>query len=327
MADISLERTLPNNLEAERAVLGAVLLDDKAFLQVFEKLQAEDFYLDSHRKIFSCMLHLLSASQPIDLITLKEELQKAAALEAAGGAAYLAGLAEGLPRSTNIEHYAAIVKEKSTLRRIIQTANEAMVRSYKDEDPAEEVLQSLEKSIFDIAGQQFRGGFTEISEIVRAVYDEIEERANRKAPVTGLETGFVDLDKITAGLHPSDLIIVAARPGWGKTSLCLNFATHIALRKHKSVAIFSLEMSKGQLVKRFVSSEARIDQSRINTGFLAKDDWMRLQQISGDLSKSQIHIDDTANVSIVELRTKVRRLKMEKGVDLLIVDYLQLMSG
>jgi len=327
MADISLEKTLPNNLEAERAVLGAVLLDDKAFLAVFESLKPEDFYLDGHRKIFGCMLHLLSVSRPIDLITLKEELQKANELEVAGGAAYLAGLTDGLPRALNIEHYATIVKEKSTLRRLIRVSNEAMARSYKDEDSAEEVLQSIEKAIFDIAGQQFRGGFAEISPVVRTVYDEIEERSNRKAPVTGLETGFIDLDRITAGLHASDLIIVAARPGWGKTSLCLNFATHIALRKKKSVGIFSLEMSKEQLVKRFLSSEARIDQSRINTGFLTRDDWMRLQQVAGDLSESKIHIDDTANVSIVELRTKVRRLALEKGLDLLIVDYLQLMSG
>ena len=327
MADISLEKTLPNNLEAERSVLGAILLDDKAFLSVFESLKHEDFYLDNHRKIFARMIHLLNISRPIDLVTLKEELQKANELEAAGGAAYLAGLTDGLPRALNIEYYAAIVKEKSTLRRLIRLANEIMARGYRDDDSAEEILQAAEKGIFDIAGQQFRTGFKEIAPIVDRVSKEIEERAGQKAAVTGLETGFIDLDKTTAGLHPSDLIIIAARPGLGKTSLCLNIATHVAVRKKKSVGIFSLEMSEDQLVKRFLSSEARIDQLRINTGSLNKDDWIRLHQVRDDISKASIHIDDTINVPIAELRTKARRLSLEKGLDLLIIDYLQLMSG
>ena len=327
MADISLEKTLPNNLEAERSVLGAVLLDDRVFLSVFESLKPEDFYLDSHRKIFGRMTHLLNVSRPIDLITLKEELQKANELETAGGAAYLAGLTDGLPRALNIEYYAAIVKEKSTLRRLIRACNEIMARGYRDEDTADEVLQAAEKAVFDIAGQQFRTGFKEVAPIVSRVFQEIKERADRKAPITGLETGFIDLDKITAGLHPSDLIIVAARPGLGKTSLCLNIATHVAIREKKNVGIFSLEMSEDQLVKRFLSSEARIDQSRINTGFLNRDDWMRLKQASDDITEAGIYIDDTVNVPITELRTKARRLSLEKGLDLLIIDYLQLMSG
>ena len=327
MADISLEKTLPNNLEAERSVLGAILLDDKAFLTVFESLKPEDFYLDSHRKIFERMVHLLNISHPIDLITLKEELQKANELEAAGGAAYLAGLTDGLPRALNIEYYAAIVKEKSTLRRLIRVANEIMARGYRDDDTAEEILQSAEKDIFDIAGRQFRTGFKEVAPIVTRVTYEVEERANQKTSITGLETGFIDLDKKTAGLHPSDLIIVAARPGLGKTSLCLNIATHVAVRKKKSVGIFSLEMSEDQLVKRFISSEARIDQSRINTGQLNNDDWTRFHQVSEDIANARIYIDDTVNVPITELRTKARRLSLEKGLDLLIIDYLQLMSG
>ena len=327
MADISLEKTLPNNLEAERSVLGAVLLDDKAFLSAFESLKPEDFYVESHRKIFERMIHLLGVSRPIDLITLKEELQKANELETVGGAAYLAGLTDGLPRALNIEHYSAIVKEKSTLRRLIRASNEIMSRSYRDDDTADEILQAAEKAIFDIAGQQFRTGFSEIAPIVGRVYDEIKERASQKSAVTGLETGFKDLDRITSGLHPSDLIIVAARPGLGKTSLCLNIATHAAIRKKKSVGIFSLEMSEDQLVKRFLSSEARIDQSLINKGFLNKDNWSRLDQVRGDIAEAAIHIDDTVNVPIAELRTKARRLSLEKGLDLLIIDYLQLMSG
>ncbi len=327
MADISLEKILPNNLEAERSILGAVLLDDNASLSVFENLQPQDFYLESHRRIFEKMIQLTNNSRPIDLVTLKEELQKANELESVGGAAYLAGLTDGLPRAMNIEHYARIVREKSTLRRLIQISNETMARSYQDEESAQEILQQVERAVFDIANQQFRTGFSPIVPIVSDVFKEIEELSNRKVPVTGLETGFADLDRMLAGLHPSDLIIVAARPGLGKTSFCLNVAEHIAIRQHKTVGIFSLEMSKEQLVKRLLCSEARIDAHRINTGFLSKEDWNNLSRASGDLSETKIFIDDTASVTVPELRSKSRRLSMENGLDLLIVDYLQLMSG
>ena len=327
MADISLEKTLPHNLEAERSILGAVLLDDRALLTVFEIVKSQDFYLEGHRRVFEKMVQLMNLSQPIDLVTLNEELQRAGELESVGGAAYLASLTDGLPRALNIEHYARIVKDKSTLRRLIQISSETMSRSYRDEDPTEEILQSAEKAIYDISNAQFRSGYTPIPPIVSDVYKQIEDLSNRKAPVTGLETRFVDLDRMTAGLHPSDLIIVAARPGLGKTSLCLNIAVHLALRKRKTVGIFSLEMSKEQLVKRFLSSEARIDQQRINTGFLSKDDWTRLGQVSSALSDAKIFIDDTASINIAELRSKSRRLSLEHGLDLIIVDYLQLMSG
>jgi replicative DNA helicase len=327
MADPSLDKTLPNNLEAERSILGAVLLDDKTTLTVFETLKAQDFYLEHHRRIFEKMLQLMNNSRPIDLVTLKDELQRSNELESVGGPAYIASLTDGLPRAMNIEFYAQIIKEKATLRRLIQISSETMTRSYQDEETAEDILQHVEKAIFDIANQQFRTGFSPIAPIVSEVFKTIEELSNRKAPVTGLETGFVDLDRMTAGFHPSDLIIVAARPGLGKTSLCLNIAEHLALRKHKSVGIFSLEMSKEQLVKRFLCSEARIDAHRVNTGFLSKEDWAKLSQVSGDLSETKIFIDDTANVSVTELRSKARRLSLEHGLDLVIVDYLQLMSG
>jgi replicative DNA helicase len=327
MADISLEKTLPSNLEAERSILGAILLDDKAVLTVFETLRSQDFYLESHRRVFEKMLLLMNDSRPIDLITLKDELQRANELESVGGAAYLASLTDGLPRAINIEFYAQIVKEKSTLRRLIQISSETMSRSYQDEDPAQEILQHIEKAIFDISKQQFRTGFSAISPIVSDVFKQIEELSNRKTPVTGLETGFVDLDRMMAGLHPSDLIIVAARPSLGKTSLCLNIAEHSAIRNKKSVGIFSLEMSKEQLVKRLLCSESRIDAHRVNTGYLNKEDWNRLSQASGDLSDSRIFIDDTASITVPELRSKARRLSLEHGLDLIIVDYLQLMSG
>lgn len=327
MADISLEKTLPNNLEAERSILGAILLDDKAVLSVFEILKSQDFYLESHRRVFDKMLQLMNASRPIDIVTLKDELQRASELESVGGAAYLASLTDGLPRAMNIEHYARIVKQKSTLRRLIQVSSETMARSYQDEDSAEEVLQQAEKAIFDIAGQQFHTSFAPIAPIVSEVFKEIEELSNRKATVTGLETGFVDLDGMTAGLHPADLVIVAARPGLGKTSLCLNVAEHVAIRQNKSVGIFSLEMSKEQLVKRLLCAESRIDAHRVNTGYLNKEDWTRLSRAAGELSETRIFIDDTASISVVELRSKARRLGLEHGLDLIIVDYLQLMSG
>jgi replicative DNA helicase len=327
MPDISLEKVLPNNLEAERSILGAILLDDKAVLTVFEILKPGDFYLDSHRRIFEKMHLLTNSSRPVDLITLKDELQRANELESVGGAAYLASLTDGLPRAMNVEFYAQIIKEKSTLRRLIQVSNETMARSYQNEEPAEEILQDVEKTIFEISNQQFRSGFSPITPIVSDVFKQIEELSNNKTPVTGLETGFVDLDRMTAGMHPADLIIVAARPGLGKTSLCLNIAEHAAIRKHASVAIFSLEMSKESLVKRLLCSEARIDAHRVNTGYLNKEDWHRLSKASGDLSETKIFIDDTANVKVPELRSKSRRLAMEQGLDLIIVDYLQLMSG
>ena len=327
MADISLEKVLPNNLEAERSILGAILLDDSAAISVFENLNSHDFYLESHRRIFERMAHLMNNSRPIDLITLKEELQRVDELESVGGAAYIASLTDGLPRAMNIEHYAQIVKEKSTLRRLIQVSNETMSRSYQDQDSVEEILQHVEKSIFDIANQQFRTGFTPIVPIVSEVFKEIEELSNRKEPVTGLQTGFTDLDRLLAGLHRSDLIIVAARPGLGKTSLCLNIAEHTAINQQKSVGIFSLEMSKEQLVKRLLCSQARIDAHRINTGFLNKEDWNNLSRASGELSETKIFIDDSASTTIPELRSKSRRLSMEHGLDLIIVDYLQLMSG
>jgi len=325
--DISLEKTLPNNLEAERSILGAILLDDKAIYVVLETLKAEDFYLESHRRIFGKMTALTVNSRAIDIVTLKNELQRSEELESAGGPAYLASLTDGLPRAVNIEHYARIVKEKATLRRLIQVSNEIMIRSYQSEEPVEEILSTVEKAIFEIASQQFRTGFAQIDPLVSAVYKQIEEIANRKTLVTGVETGFPELDKMTSGFQPADLIIVAARPSLGKTSLCLNIAQHVAIRKQQVVGIFSLEMSKEQLVKRLLCSEAEIDAQKVNAGYLNKEDWSRLGRAAGVLSQTRIFIDDSASISITELRSKARRLKQEHGLDLAIVDYLQLMTG
>ncbi|MGA2259862.1 MAG: replicative DNA helicase [Acidobacteriota bacterium] len=325
--DISLEKTLPCNLEAERSILGAILIDDKAIHTAVETLRKEDFYLESHRRIFEKMFALTADGTAIDLVTLKNELQRSDELESAGGAAYLASLTDGMPRAVNIEHYAQIVKEKSTLRRLIQISNEIMARSYQSEESAQEILGDMEKSIFEIASRQFLTGFAPIEPLISAVYKQIEEVANRKTLVTGVETGFVELDKLTAGLHPADLIIVAARPGLGKTSLCLNIAQFVAIKKMQSVGIFSLEMSKEQLVKRLLCAEAEIDSHRVNTGHLNREDWSKLSNAASVLSQVKIFIDDTAGMSIAEMRSKARRLSLEHGLDLLIVDYLQLMSG
>ncbi len=325
--DISFERPLPCNLEAERSILGAILLDDKAIHSAVETLRKEDFYLESHRRIFEKMFTLTADGTAVDLVTLKNELQRSDELESAGGAAYLASLTDGLPRAVNIEHYAQIVKEKATLRRMIQISNEIMTRSYQDEETAYEILGDIEKAVFEIANRQFQTGFAPIEPLVSSVYKHIEEVANRKSLITGVETGFAELDKMTAGLHPSDLIIVAARPGLGKTSLCLNIAQFVALKKRQSVGVFSLEMSKEQLVKRLLCAEAEVDSHKVNTGFLNKEDWIKLGRAAGLLSQSKMFIDDTAGMSITEMRAKARRLSLEHGLDLLIVDYLQLMSG
>jgi len=325
--DISLEKTLPCNLEAERSILGAILLDDKAIYVVLGSLRTDDFYLESHRRIFGKMTTLAADGTAIDLVTLKNELQRSDDLESAGGAAYLASLTDGMPRAVNVEHYAQIVKEKATLRRLIQVSNEIMARSYQDDEQAGDLLKDIERSVFEIANRQFRSGFGPIAPLVDAVYKEIEQVSNRKTMVTGVETGFTRFDQMTAGLHSSDLIIVAARPGLGKTSFCLNVAQYVALKKHQCVGIFSLEMSREQLVKRLLCAEAEIDSHKVNTGFLNKDDWGKLGHAAGLLSQAKIFIDDAATMSITEMRSKARRLSTEHAVDLLIVDYLQLMSG
>ena len=268
--DISLEKTLPCNLEAERSILGAILLDDKAIHTAVETLRKEDFYLESHRRIFEKMFALTADGTAIDLVTLKNELQRSDELESAGGAAYLASLTDGMPRAINIEHYAEIVKEKATLRRLIQISNESMARSYQGEESAQEILGDLEKAIFEIASRQFLTGFAPIEPLVSAVYKHIEEVSNRKTLVTGVETGFTELDKMTAGLHPADLIIVAARPGLGKTSLCLNIAQFVALKKQQSVGIFSLEMSKEQLVKRLLCPKRKSTPTKSTPAFLTR---------------------------------------------------------
>ncbi len=321
------DRTLPHNPEAERTVLGAVLVDNAAFNSAAEILTRDDFYRESHRRIFDAMAALAERSQPIDLVTLKDELNREAALEAAGGAAYLGSLVDGIPRVTNVEQWSRIIKEKSVLRNLIHAGNRIVQSCYEGEDEAAALLDRAEKAIFDIAERRIRAGFVGIREIVKESFRTIDQLSQSKELVTGLPTGFVDLDEKTSGLQKGDLIILAARPAMGKTSLCLNVAQNASARSGETVGIFSLEMSKEQLVLRMLCSDGRIDSHRLRTGNLQEKDWARLAKAYADLSASKIFIDDSATLTPLEMRAKCRRLKAEHGLGLIVVDYLQLVSG
>jgi len=321
------ERTLPHNPEAERTVLGAILVDNQAFSSAAEILNREDFYREAHRRIFDAMAALAERSQPIDLVTLKDELHRQSALEAAGGASYLAGLVDGVPRITSVEHWSRIIKEKAVVRNLIHAGNRIVHACYEGEDEAATLLDQAEKSIFDIAERRIRAGFVSMREIVKESFRTIDQLSQSKEVVTGLATGFVDIDEMTSGLQKGDLVIVAGRPAMGKTSFCLNIAQHVALRVGETVGLFSLEMSKEQLALRLLCADARIDAHKLRTGKLNEKDWARLAKAYTDISQSKLFIDDSATISPLEMRAKCRRLKAEFGLGLVIVDYLQLVTA
>jgi replicative DNA helicase len=322
-----MDRTLPHNLEAEKCVLGAVLINNQAFNQAAEVIDAGDFFRDAHRRIFDKMVTLMDRSQPVDLVTLKDELAKSGDLDEVGGPAYISALTDGVPRSANVEYYAKIVKEKSTLRRLIQSANEVLGRAYDAEEDADELLDEAERSIFQIAEHRMRSGFVRVGELVDSGYQLIEQLQQQRGLVTGVPSGFVDLDEMTSGFQKSDLVIVAARPAMGKTSFVLNLSLNSAIQAGKSVGIFSLEMSKEQLFMRMLTSEARVDAHRFRGGFLGEQDYARLVEAFARLHDAKVFIDDTPSVGILEMRAKSRRLKLEHGLDMIVVDYLQLMQG
>ena len=324
---ISGDRVLPNNAEAERTVLGAVLVDNQAFNSAAEVLARDDFYREAHRRIFEAMGLLAEKSQSIDTVTLADELQRAQSLDAVGGAAYLASLVDGLPRITNVEQWSRIIKEKAVLRNLIHAGARIVSSCYEAEEDAALILDRAEKSIFDIAEQRMRQGFQPIREIVKESFRTIDQLSQSKELVTGLPTGFVDLDEKTSGLQKADLIIVAARPAMGKTSLCLNIAQNTTKRTGEVVGFFSLEMSTKQLVLRMLCSDARVDAHKLRTGNLQEKDWARLAKAYAELSSARIFIDDSATLTPLEMRAKCRRLKAEHGLGLIIVDYLQLVSG
>ncbi len=328
MPDVAVsERTLPHNLEAERSVLGAILIHNDAFNHAAEVIDARDFFRDAHRRIFEKMIALSERSHAIDLVTLKEELQRAGELEDVGGPAYIASLADGVPRSANVEHYARIVKEKATLRNLIHSANRILSTAYEAEQDADLVLDDAEKAIFEIAEDRIREGFVPLRDLVQSSFATIEKLQQHKGLVTGVPTGFIDLDEITSGLQPSDLVLVAARPSMGKTSFVLNVAQHVGTVTDMTVGFFSLEMSKEQLFIRLLTSEARIDAHRFRSGHLTEKDYGRLSHALGTLAEARVFIDDTASIGVLEMRAKARRLKAEHGLHLLIIDYIQLMQG
>ena len=321
------DRTLPHDLDAEKSVLGAVLINNQAFNQAAEVVDAADFYRDAHRRIFEKMVGLTDRGSPVDLLTLKDELARSGELDDVGGPAYISALTDGVPRSSNVEHYAKIVKEKSTLRRLIQSASDVLGRAYDAEEDADDLLDDAERSIFQIAEHRLRSGFVPVSQLVDSGYQLIEQLQEHRGLVTGAPSGFVDLDEMTSGFQKSDLVIVAARPSMGKTSFVLNIALHCGIEAGKTVGMFSLEMSKEQLFMRMLTSEARVDAHRFRGGFLGEQDYARLVEAFARLHDAKVFIDDTPSVGILEMRAKSRRLKLEHGLDLLIIDYLQLMQG
>lgn len=321
------ERTLPHNLEAEKSVLGAILINNLAFNQAAEVIDSSDFFRDAHRRIFDKMVVLSERSEPIDLVTLKDELVRSGELEDVGGPAYVSALTDGVPRSANVEYYAKIVKEKSTLRRLIQASTEVLTRAYDAEEDADDLLDEAERTIFSIAEGRMRSGFVKLSELVDGGYAMLEQLQSSRGLVTGVPSGFVDLDEMTRGFQPSDLVIVAARPAMGKTSFVMNIALNAALEAGKSVGVFSLEMSKEQLFMRLLTSEARVDAHRFRGGFLGEQDYERLNVAFGRLHEAKVFVDDTPSIGVLEMRAKSRRLMVEHGLDMLIIDYLQLMQG
>ena len=326
-ADLSSHKLPPQNIEAEQSILGGILIENEAVNRVMEILDADDFYRDAHRKIFNALINLSERDEPADLITLTNELRKIDQLDFIGGASYLASLIDSVPTAANIEYYAKIVKEKAILRKLIQTSTDIITQSYEDRGDVEGFLDEAERAIFEISEKRVKPSFYSIREIVKESFATIERLFKKKELVTGVPSGFKELDRMTAGFQPSDLIIIAGRPSMGKTAFCLNVAQYAAIENKIPVAIFSLEMSKEQLVIRMLCSEAHVEGTRLRTGFLNESDWPKLTIAAGNLSEAPIYIDDTAALSVLELRAKARRLKSDHGLGMVILDYLQLMKG
>ena len=317
----------PQSLEAEESILSAILVDNDTLLEVLEILSPEDFYRSAHQKIFSAISELFLRNEPVDLVTLTNILREHDRLEEIGGAAYLANLVDTVPLAVNAQYYAKIVYDKACLRRLIEKTNSIAKRCFEDRGDVDNVIDFAESSIFEISENKIRPAFYPIGKIIESNIDVLEERQGNRALVTGVATGFTKLDELTAGLQKSDLVILAGRPGMGKTALALNIAKNAAVDANIPVAIFSLEMSKEQLSFRMLSSEARIDSSRLRRGFISQDDWIKITDSAGVLSQAPIFIDDSPNITALEIRAKSRRLKMEKDIGLIIIDYIQLMKG
>lgn len=325
--ELSSHKIPPQNLEAEQSVLGGILIENEAINKVMEILTPDDFYRDGHRKIYAALIDLSERDEPADLITMTNELRKKDQLDAIGGASYLASLIDSVPTAANIEYYARIVREKAVLRKLIETSTEIITQSYQDRGDVENFLDEAEKAIFEISERRVRPAFYSIREVVKASLDTISKLYEKKELITGIPSGFKELDKMTAGFQPSDMIIVAGRPSMGKTAFCLNVAQYAAIERKTPIAIFSLEMSKEQLVIRMLCSQSQVEGTRLRTGFLHESDWTKLTLAAGTLYEAPIFIDDTAALSVLELRAKARRLKADHRLGMLVIDYLQLMKG
>ncbi|MFA5881091.1 MAG: replicative DNA helicase [Eubacteriales bacterium] len=324
---VLLEKIPPQNLDAEQSVLGAMLIDHEAVAKAIETLRPQDFYRDANAHIYEAIVNLFDRSEAVDLITLSEELRQSGLLDQVGGVSYVAGLANSVPTSANVEYYARIVQEKSLLRSLISASTRIAQMGYEGDEEIESLLDKAEQMIFEVSQRKTNSGFVPLKTILMQTFERIEFLYQSKGGITGVPSGYTNLDKLTSGFQNSDLIIVAARPSMGKTSLCLNIAQHASVRKKLPVALFSLEMSREQLVTRMLCGEAMVDQQKVRTGKLTDEDWQKLTQAAGPLSQAPLFIDDSPGVSVVEMRAKCRRLKSEHGLSLVVLDYLQLMQG
>ena len=324
---MELGKVPPHDIEAEQAVIGSMLTDKDAVIAAAEILKEDAFYRDDNKAIYEAILNLYNKSEPVDIITLKDELESMNKFEQVGGYEYLASLPEKVPTTANVQKYIKIVEEKAILRNLIKTANEIISLGYDSNEDVEDIMDNAEKKIFDIMQSKNQKGYTSIKDALVESFSKLEELYNRKQHITGVPTGFVGLDLKTSGLHGSELILVAARPAMGKTAFALNIATNAAVRANVPVAIFSLEMSKEQLVNRILCSEAMVDSNKVRTGKIEEGDWVKLAGALGPLSESEVYIDDTPGISVMEIRTKCRKLKMEKNIGLVVIDYLQLVQG
>ena len=324
---MELGKVPPHDIEAEQAVIGSMLTDMEAVTSSIETLKPEDFYREDNKLIYSAMLNLYNRAEPIDIITVKAELESMGKFEQVGGIEYLAELPEKVPTTANANKYIKIVEDKATLRKLIKTANEIIELGYDPTEEVEDIMEGAEKKIFNLMQDKNQKGYTPIKDILVESFNNLEELYNRKQHITGVPTGFIDLDYRTAGLHGSEFILIAARPAMGKSAFVLNIAANAALKADVPVVIFSLEMSKDQMVNRILCSEAMVDSNKVRTGKLEEEDWAKLAEKIGPLSEANIYIDDTPGISIMEIRARCRKLKMEKNIGLVIIDYLQLVQG
>ncbi|MEO5361432.1 MAG: replicative DNA helicase [Nitrospirota bacterium] len=325
--DYAIDKLPPQNIDAEQFVLGAILLESEAIYKALEVITPADFYKTSHRCIFSAMLSLLDNSEPIDIITLVDQLRKQDDIEKAGGVSYLSTIQNSVPTSANIVYHCKIIREKAILRGLIGAATSIVSNIYEESQDADEMMDFAEKTIFALSEQRMRRPFSKLDEVVKESIAMIERLYDNKEAITGVASGFKDLDELTTGFQQGDLIIIGGRPSMGKTALCLNIAQHVGMNVKQPVAIFSLEMSKRQLAMRMLCSEAMVDSNRVRKGFLRKEDWPKLTSAAGKLAEAPIYIDDASDIGVLEMRSKSRRLKMEHGLGMVIVDYLQLVRG